>query len=66
MYVCMYMHLMLGQRATFNRQVTLIQIQGGFRFKYVRMYVCLYVFTCMCVSLSYNEEHDKHFFCIVI
>lgn len=40
------MHLMLGQRATFNRQVTLIQIQGGFRFKYVSLYVC------MCVSLS--------------
>lgn len=47
MYVCMYMHLMLGQRATFNRQVTLIQIQGGFRFKYVCMYV-----KCVCVCLS--------------
>lgn len=47
MYVCMYMHLMLGQRATFNRQVTLIQIQGGFRFKYVRMYVCM----CLCMCL---------------
>lgn len=54
MYVCMYMHLMLGQRATFNRQVTLIQIQGGFRFKYVRMLsvcMCRRVHVCVCVCV---------------
>lgn len=47
----MHMHLMLGQRATFNRQVTLIQIQGGFRFKYVSLYVymCVSLSVCMCL-----------------